>query len=166
MVSKTPMSPKEKPPDRKIVARNKRARFDYQIGERYEAGLVLTGTEVKSLRQGRANLSDAYARVVDGEVWMFNSHISPYPFGHQANHDPERRRKLLLHKREIRKLLGHTQERGMSLIPLAIYFTGGRAKVELGLARGKHAFDKRQVIKKRMADRDLARALRQRREDA
>jgi len=154
------MSPKEKASDRKIVCRNKRARFDYQIGEIYEAGLVLTGTEVKSLRQGRANLSDSYARVMDGEVWMFNSHISPYPFGHQDNHDPDRRRKLLLHKREIRKLFGHTQEKGMSLIPLAIYFSGGRAKVELGLARGKQSFDKRQVIKKRMADRDMARALR------
>jgi len=146
----------------KIVCRNKRARFDYKISEVYEAGLVLTGTEVKSLRQGRANLNDSYARVIDGEVWLLNSHISPYPFAHHGNHEPERRRKLLLHKREIKKLYGRTQEKGMALVPLSLYFKEGKAKVELGLAEGKRAFDKRQVIKKRMADREMARALHQR----
>jgi len=149
----------------KIVCRNKRARFDYKINEVYEAGMVLTGTEVKSLRQGRANLTDSYARVIDGEVWMFNSHISHYPFAHHENHDPERRRKLLLHKREIKKLYGRTQEKGMTLIPLSIYFKDGKAKVDLGLAVGKQVYDKRQVIKKRMADREMARALRQGREE-
>ncbi|MBW2060862.1 MAG: SsrA-binding protein SmpB [Deltaproteobacteria bacterium] len=149
----------------KIICRNKRARFDYKINEVYEAGMVLTGTEVKSLRQGRANLTDSYARVIDGEVWMFNSHISPYPFAHHENHDPERRRKLLLHKREIKKLYGRTQEKGMTLIPLSIYFKDGKAKVDLGLAVGKQVYDKRQVIKKRMADREMARALRQGREE-
>ncbi len=153
---------KTKGEGKKIVCRNKRARFDYKISEVYEAGLVLTGTEVKSLRQGRANLTDSYARVQEGEVWLINSHISPYPFAHHGNHDPERRRKLLLHKREIKKLYGRTQERGMALIPLSIYFKDGKAKVELGLAEGKQTFDKRQAIKKRMADRDMARALRQR----
>ncbi|MBW2052720.1 MAG: SsrA-binding protein SmpB [Deltaproteobacteria bacterium] len=146
----------------KIVCRNKRARFDYKINEVYEAGLVLTGTEVKSLRQGRANLTDSYARVIDGEVWMLNSHISPYPYAYHGNHDTDRRRKLLLHKREIKKLYGKTQEKGMSLIPMSIYFKDGKAKVELGLAEGKQVFDKRQAIKKRMADREMARALRQR----
>ncbi|MEE9436215.1 MAG: SsrA-binding protein SmpB [Candidatus Adiutricales bacterium] len=152
---------KAKSDGRKIVCRNKRARFDYKIGEKFEAGLVLTGTEVKSLRQGRANLTDSYARVIDGEVWLFNTHISPYPYSNFDNHEPERRRKLLLHKREIKKLYGRTQERGMSLIPLAIYFRDGKAKVEVGLAEGKQTFDKRQIIKKRTADREMARALQQ-----
>ena len=142
---------------RKIVCRNKRARFDYRISDVFEAGLVLTGTEVKSLRDGRANLTDAYARVIDGEVWMYNSHIDPYTHAHHGNHNPERTRKLLLHKREIKKLYGQTQERGKSLIPLSIYFKRGKAKVELGLAQGKQAYDKRQAIKQRMADREMAR---------
>ena len=152
---------KDKGDGRKIVCRNKRARFDYKVTELYEAGLVLKGTEVKSLRQGMANLTDSYARVIDDEVWLFNTHISPYPYSNYDNHHPERRRKLLLHRREIKKLYGRTQERGMSLIPLTIYFKDGKAKVELGLAEGKQTFDKRQVLKKRTADREVAQAMRQ-----
>jgi len=144
----------------KVVCRNKRARHDYELQERYEAGLVLTGTEVKSLRMGKANLSDAYARVTDGEVWLIKAHISPYPYAHYGNHDPERPRKLLLTAKEIRKLYGRTQERGQALIPLVIYFKEGWAKVELALAKGKKAYDKRQTLKQRDADREMARAIR------
>jgi len=146
----------------KIVCRNKRARYDYELGERYEAGLVLTGTEVKSLRLGKANLTDAYAKVIDGEVWLVNAHISPYPYAHYGNHDPERRRKLLLHAKEIKKIYGKTQERGQALIPLAVYFKNGRAKVELALAQGKRAYDKRQTLKQKEADREMARDIRRR----
>ena len=143
----------------KLVARNKKARFNYELGDRYEAGLVLTGTEVKSLRLGKANLTDAYARIKNGEAWLLSCHISPYPFAHYDNHDPLRPRKLLLHKREIKKLTGKLHEQGYSLIPLAIYFKRGRAKVELALARGKKKYDKRQAIKKRDQQREMARAL-------
>jgi len=146
----------------KIVCRNKRARYDYELGERFEAGLVLTGTEVKSLRLGKANLTDAYAKVIDGEVWLVNAHISPYPFAHYDNHDPERRRKLLLHAKEIKKIYGKTQEKGQAIIPLAVYFKKGRAKVELALARGKRAYDKRQTLKQKEADREMARDIRRR----
>jgi len=146
----------------KVVCRNKRARYDYELGERYEAGLVLTGTEVKSLRLGKANLTDAYAKVIDGEVWLVNAHISPYPYAHYGNHDPERRRKLLLHAREIKKIYGKTQEKGQALIPLAVYFKNGRAKVELALAKGKRAYDKRQTLKQKEADREMARDIRRR----
>ncbi len=146
----------------KVVCRNKRARFDYHLETRYEAGMVLTGTEVKSLRLGKANLSDAYARITNGEVWLINAHISPYPNAHYENHEPERRRKLLLHRKEIRKLFGKTQERGQSLVPLSIYFKEGRAKVELALAKGKRAYDKRQSMKRKDAEREMARAVRRR----
>ena len=149
----------------KVVCRNKKARHDYDLGERFEAGLVLTGTEVKSLRMGRAHLTDAYARIIDGEVWLINARIDPYPFAHYGNHEPEQRRKLLLNKKEIRKLYGRTQERGQSLIPLAIYFKEGWAKVELALATGRRAYDKRQVLKQKTADREMARALRRRTRD-
>ncbi|MBF0528435.1 MAG: SsrA-binding protein SmpB [Deltaproteobacteria bacterium] len=152
--------PQKKDSGFKVVCRNKKASLDYQLEDRYEAGLVLTGTEVKSLRDGRANLTDAYARIIDGEAWLINAHISPYSFAHFDNHDPERRRKLLLHRKEIKKLYGRTQERGQSLIPLAIYFKEGRAKVELALARGKKAYDKRHTLKQKEADREMARALR------
>lgn len=157
----------KKLPDKniKIVCRKKRARHDYDLGERFEAGMVLTGTEVKSLRLGKANLTDAYARVIEGEVWLLNAHITPYPYAHYGNHDPERRRKLLLHRREIKKLYGRTQERGQSLIPLAIYFKNGRVKVELALAKGRKEYDKRQVLKQRAADREMARAIRRRGSD-
>ena len=144
----------------KLVCRNKRARHDYELGDRFEAGLVLTGTEVKSLRAGKANLVDAYARLVNGEVWLYKAHISPYPFAHYGNHEPERPRKMLLSKKEIRKLIGRTQEKGQTLIPLAIYFRNGWAKVEVALAKGKREHDKRQTIKQREADREMARTLR------
>lgn len=146
----------------KVVCRNKRARFDYHLENRFEAGMVLTGTEVKSLRLGKANLSDAYARIIDGEVWLINAHISPYPHAHYDNHEPERRRKLLLHRKEIRKLYGRTQERGQALVPLSIYFKEGKAKVELALAKGKKAYDKRQTMKRKDAEREMARAVRRR----
>jgi SsrA-binding protein len=146
--------------EKRLVCRNKRARFNYKINDVFEAGMVLMGSEVKSLRMGQANLSDGYARIIDGEVWLINAHISPYKYAYHANHEPGRRRKLLLHKQEIRKLYGKTQEKGMSLIPLSIYFKGGKAKVELGLAVGKQLHDKRQTIKQRMADREMSRAIR------
>lgn len=144
----------------KLVCRNKRARYDYELGDRFEAGLVLTGTEVKSLRLGKAHLSDAYARMIEGEVWLLNAHIDPYPFAHYGNHEPERRRKLLLSKKEIKKLYGRMQERGQTLIPLRIYFKKGWAKVELALAAGRKSYDKRQALKQKTAEREMARALR------
>ncbi len=147
----------------KLVARNKKARFNYDLGERFEAGLVLKGTEVKSLRMGKANLTDSYAKLKDGEAWLVSCHISPYPYAHYDNHEPERPRKLLLHKRELKKLTGKVQEQGWSLIPLAIYFKRGKAKVELALAKGKKRYDKRQAMKKRDQEREMARALRRHR---
>ena len=144
----------------KLIARNKKARFNYDLGDRYEAGMALTGSEVKSLRLGKANLTDSYARLKNGEVWLLSCHISPYPFASYDNHEPERPRKLLLHRREINKLSGKIQEQGMSLIPLSIYFKRGRAKVELALAKGKKTHDKRQTIKKRDQQLEIARALR------
>ena len=144
----------------KLVARNKKARFNYELGDRMEAGLVLTGTEVKSLRMGKANLTDSFARLKDGEAWLMSCHIQPYPFAHYDNHAPERPRKLLLHKRELYRLTSKMEEQGMSLIPLAIYFKRGRAKVELALARGKKKYDKRQTMKRRDQEREMARALR------
>jgi len=147
----------------KLIAKNKKARFNYEIGERFEAGMVLTGTEVKSLRMGKANLTDAYAKLKDGEAWLVSCHISPYPFAYYDNHEPERPRKLLLHKAELKKLTGKVNEQGMSLIPLALYFKRGRAKVELALAKGKKRHDKREAIKRRDMDREMERAMRQRR---
>jgi SsrA-binding protein len=149
-------------PSVKIVARNKRARHDYELDQRFEAGLVLTGTEVKSLRLGKANLTDSYAKIEDGEAWLVNCHISPYPFAYYDNHDPDRKRKLLLSRKEIDKLQSKTKERGMALIPLALYFKKGWAKVELALARGKRAHDKRQAIKEREQSREMERAIRHR----
>lgn len=147
----------------KIITVNKQARHDYFIEDTMEAGLVLKGTEVKSLRQGRANLKDAYARIKNGEVYLHQMHISVYPFAYFDNHEPERPRKLLLHKREIKRLYGKMNEKGFSLIPIKIYFKAGKAKVELGLARGKRKFDKREEIKRRDAKRDLDREIRRRR---
>ncbi len=144
----------------KIVCTNKKARYDYSIEETYEAGMVLTGTEVKSLRNGRANLKDSYARVTDGEVFLISCYISPYEMGTNSNHEPERARKLLLHKREIKRLTGKTVEKGLTLVPLKIYFRRGRAKVEIALARGKRDYDKREVMKRRTADREMERAIR------
>jgi SsrA-binding protein len=144
----------------KLVAKNKKARFNYELGDRMEAGMVLSGTEVKSLRLGKGNLTDAYAKIKDGEAWLISCHISAYPFAHYDNHDPERPRKLLLHRRELRRLEAKLDEQGYSLIPLAIYFKNGKAKVELALAKGKKLFDKRQAIKEREQNRDVARAMR------
>jgi SsrA-binding protein len=144
---------------RKAVATNRRARYEYHIEETFEAGLVLTGTEVKSLRAGLANLSDAYALIMNGEAWLQQAHIPEYSHGTWTNHSARRSRKLLLHRKEIDRLASATQEQGLTLVPLQLYFTDGRAKVEIGLARGKKFYDKRQAIAKREADRDTARSL-------
>jgi SsrA-binding protein len=143
----------------KIIARNKKARFNYELGDRFEAGMVLTGTEVKSLRMGKASLNEAYARITDGEAWLVGCQIQPYPFAYYNNHEPTRPRKLLLHKRELKRLTGKLAEQGYSLIPTALYFKRGKAKVELALAKGKKLHDKRAAIKKREQDREMARAL-------
>jgi len=144
---------------RKLIASNRRARHDYFVEETYEAGLVLTGTEVKSLRAGRASLVDGYATVSDGEVWLQGVHIPEYTEGTWTNHEPRRARKLLLHRQEIAKLVGKTRESGLTLVPLQLYFRDGRAKVELALARGKKAYDKRQTLARRDAEREIARAV-------
>jgi SsrA-binding protein len=143
---------------RKLIAQNRKARHDYHIEDTYEAGLVLTGTEVKSLRAGRASLVDAYARVRDGEVWLEGMHVPEYTEGTWTNHEPRRSRKLLLHRAEIEKLVGKTKEGGSTLVPLALYFKDGRAKVELALARGKRAYDKRAALAERDARREVERA--------
>ncbi len=144
-------------PGDRTVATNRRARHDYAIEETYEAGIVLTGPEVKSLRAGRASLTDAYGRVTDGEVWVDNLHIPPYEQADVRTQEPKRPRKLLLHREEIARLIGKTQERGLSLIPLKIYFTRGLAKVEMGLGRGKRRFEKREAIAEREHKREIER---------
>ncbi|MEE4201812.1 SsrA-binding protein SmpB [Erythrobacter sp.] len=147
----------------KSVAENRRARFDYHIDEKFEAGLALQGTEVKALRAGEASIAESYAEVRDGEVWLINSNIPEYSHGNRQNHEPRRPRKLLLHTREIGKLFGAVERKGMTLVPLSIYFNRqGRAKVELALAKGKQAHDKRQTIKDRDWKRDKARLMRDR----
>ncbi len=153
---------KTPPPDDAIVpiARNKRARHDYEILETWEAGIVLTGTEVKSLRDGRAQITDAYGVVKDGQVWLLNAHIAPYAKGNIWNHDPLRTRKLLLHQKEIRQLIGAVERKGLTIVALDLYFKHGRAKVRIGLARGKKLHDKRADLKERDDQRDMARALR------
>ena len=145
----------------KIVAENRKARFNYHIDDVFEAGMVLKGTEVKSLRQGRANLKDAYARIKDGEVYVHQLHISPYPFAYYDNHDPLRIRKLLLHKREIKRLYGKVNEQGFTLVPLKLYFKGGKVKISLALARGKKQYDKRDAIRRRDEQRDMDRVRKQ-----
>lgn len=152
--------PKGERPGVKIIARNRRARFLFEIEDSFEAGLVLTGTEVKSLREGRANLSDAYARVSNGELWLENCHISEYTAGNRYNHDPPRRRKLLMHKREIFRLKQRTEQKGYTLVALSLYFFEGRAKLELGLGKGKKVFDRREDIKDRDEKRQIDRAMR------
>jgi SsrA-binding protein len=142
---------------RKIVATNRKAKYDYSILDVYEAGLVLTGTEVKSLRLGRASLSDAFATIDGGEVYLHNVHIPEYAFGSWTNHEPRRHRKLLLHREEIARLIGKTRESGLTLVPLSIYFAGGLAKVELALVRGKASHDKRQAMAERDAKREAER---------
>ena len=144
----------------KIICQNKLARRNYFIDDTYEAGMVLVGTEVKALRGGMANLKDSYAQVKDGEVFLHDMHISPYSHGNIANHDPLRVRKLLLHKREIKRLYGKSQERGMTLVPLKVYFKNGKVKVEIGIGKGKKLYDKREDIKKREDQRDMERGFR------
>ena len=146
--------------DEKKVATNRAARRDYHILETCEAGIELVGTEVKSLRASKANLKDSFARIERGEVFLCNMHISPYEFGNIANVDPKRVRRLLLHKNQIKKLIGQTSIKGFTLIPLSAYIKRGRVKIELALARGKRSFDKRETIKKREADLEVRRAVR------
>ena len=140
---------------KKILSRNRKARHDYSIDEIYEAGIVLTGPEVKSLRESRASLQDTYARVKNGELFLYNMHITPYPFAHNLNLDPIRIRKLLMQKREIKRLIGKTEEKGYSLIPLSIYLLRGIIKVELALAKGKRNYDKRHALREREMKREL-----------
>jgi SsrA-binding protein len=146
-----------------VIARNRRARHDYAIEDTYEAGVALTGTEVKSLRHGRASLVDGFALVSDGEVWLHNVHIPEYTLGTWTNHAPTRTRKLLLHKGEIDRLIRKTTEQGLTLVPLSLYFKDGKVKVELAVARGKREYDKRQDLAKRDAAREIERAIRRRR---
>jgi len=146
--------------EQRVAVSNRKARHDYFILDTVEAGLVLRGTEVKSLRNGNANLLDSHAVIKNGEVWLFGMHISPYDQGSYLNHDPRRTRKLLLTKREIRRLLTRVQEKGLTIIPLSIYFKGPFAKVELAIAQGKKSYDKREAIKQRDAKRDIAQRLR------
>ena len=149
-------------PGHQLIAENRRARHDYHLLERFEAGLVLTGTEVKSLRNGRATLRQAYADVREGEAWLVGAHIPTYEQGNVANHDHDRDRKLLLHAREIASLIGKVRERGLTVVPTKLYFKDGRAKVELAVARGKETRDKRRDIARREADRQIERALKNR----
>ncbi|RKN07805.1 SsrA-binding protein SmpB [Streptomyces radicis] len=150
---------KGKETTRKMIAQHKRARHDYHILDTYECGLVLTGTEVKSLRQGRASLVDGFAQLDGGEAWLHNVHIPEYAQGTWTNHSARRKRKLLLHREELDKLIGKTQESGLTLVPLALYFKEGRAKVEIALARGKREFDKRQTLREKQDRREADRAM-------
>ncbi len=145
----------------KIVVQNRKARYDYQVLDTFEAGLALRGTEVKSLRQGHMVLKDSYCDIVGGQAYLVGAHISPYEQGNINNHEPERRRKLLLHKRQIEKLDTIVSEKGLTLVPLKVYFKSGKAKLEFGLCRGKKTFDKRETIKKRETDREMAQAVRE-----
>jgi SsrA-binding protein len=144
---------------RKVIAQNRRARHDYAVLDTYEAGVALLGTEVKSLRLGRASLVDAYATVDDGEVWLRGLHIPEYTHGSWTNHEPRRTRKLLLHKFEIERLIGKIREGGLTLVPMSLYFSDGKVKCELALARGKKSYDKRQDLARKDAERDMARAI-------
>ena len=142
---------------KKIIAENRKARVNYFIEDEYEAGLVLVGTEVKSLRQGRANLTDSYASIKNGEVYIYNMHIGPYPFAYYNNHEPMRPRKLLLHKHEIKRLYAKVNEKGHSLVPLRLYFKDGKVKIIIAVAKGKRKYDKRETIRRRDEKRDLDR---------
>ena len=148
-------------PDIKVIATNRKAARDFYLEERHEAGLVLTGTEIKSIRAGRANLSDGYVQPRDGELWLLNVHIAPYDPSGRYSHEPRRPRKLLLHRREINRLTSRVQERGYTIVPLRLYLKGGRAKIEIALARGKRKYDKRQAIAKRDAQREIDRELKE-----
>jgi len=143
----------------KQIAANRKALHDYSIEDTYEAGVALTGTEIKSVRAGRVNLRDGFVQIRNGEAWLLNVHISPYDFGNRENHEPRRERKLLLHRHEIRKLYSKVAERGWTIVPLRIYLKEGRAKVEIALARGKRLYDKRDAVAERDMDRDLQRAV-------
>jgi SsrA-binding protein len=144
-----------------LIADNRKAFHDYHILETFEAGIALLGTEVKGVREGKANLRDAYARVEKGEVWLYNVHITPYSHRGYVDHDPRRRRKLLLHRQEIRKLIGKTVERGLTLVPTRMYFKNGKVKIAVALARGKQAHDKRETIKRREVDRETRAAVKE-----
>ena len=156
------MTAKDSSSDDQLIADNRKALFDYHLLETFEAGIALLGTEVKGIREGRANLRDSFARVEQGEVWLYNVHISPYSHRGYADHYPKRRRKLLLHRAEIRKLIGKTTERGLTLVPTRIYFKNGRVKVALALARGKQAHDKRETIRRREVERETRAAVKER----
>ncbi len=160
-MSRSP-NPEKDPKDRLTVARNPRATHDYHIVDSWETGIVLTGTEVKSLRQGKASIKEAFGMVRRGEVWLEGMHVTPYEQGNRYNHEPVRSRKLLLHRREIERLIGATEQKGLALVPLELYFRKGRAKVTLALGKGKKVHDRREDIKRREADREMARALRSR----
>jgi SsrA-binding protein len=147
----------------KVIATNKKAFHDYFILEKIEAGIALAGTEVKAIREGRINLKDSYAMIREGEPFLINCHISPYSHGNRENHDPTRSRKLLLHSKEIRKLIGKTQEKGLTLVPLRAYLKRGRVKVELGIAKGKKQYDKRETERQKEADREARTAMKHRR---
>jgi len=149
----------------KIITENRKARHEYHFLELFEAGIALYGTEVKSLRNGRANLQDAYAKVDDGEMWLYNMHISPYDFGNRANHEEKRPRRLLLHKSEIRRIYSKVREKGLTVIPVRMYFAHGFAKVELALAQGKKLYDKRQDMAERTARREIERSFKERGRD-
>lgn len=146
----------------KVITKNRKAYHDYFIEETYEAGIVLKGTEIKSIRAGKVNLKDSFAKIKDGEVFLMNMHVSPYEQGNRFNHNPTRTRKLLLHRREINKLIGKTKESGYALIPLKLYLKNGYCKVELALAKGKKKYDKREELKKKAAQREIERAFRER----
>ncbi len=146
----------------RLIAENRKAYHDYHLHETFEAGIALLGTEVKAIREGRVNLRDSYGRVEDGEVFAYNVHISPYSHRGSADHEPTRRRKLLLHRQEIRKLVGKTVERGMTLVPVRMYFKNGRVKVAVSLAKGKHVRDKRETIRRREAERETRAAIKER----
>lgn len=155
--------PRDSSSDEHAIARNKRARFDFQVLDTFETGICLLGSEVKSLRNGDANINESFARPRDGEIWLLGMNIKPYAQANIQNHEPMRPRKLLLHRRQIRRILGKVSERGFTLVPLKLYWKHGIAKVQLALVRGRQKFDKRQVIKKREADREMQRATRRRR---
>jgi SsrA-binding protein len=157
------MAKTEEKPAEKLIADNRKAFHDYHILETFEAGVALLGTEVKAIREGRVNLRDSYARAEGGEVWVYNVHISAYSHRGYADHEPTRRRKLLLHAEEIRKLIGKTTERGMTLVPTKMYFKRGRVKVAVGLAKGKKSYDKRETIRRREAERETRAAIKERR---
>jgi SsrA-binding protein len=156
------MRPKADGPGERLIADNRKAFHDYEILETFEAGVVLLGTEVKAIREGRVNLRDSYGRIEGGELWTFNVHVSAYSHRGYVDHQPMRPRKLLLHKAEIRKLIGRTVEKGLTLVPLRMYFKKGRVKLAVGLARGKKTYDKRETIKRREVDRETRAAVKER----